>query len=272
MLQYLEFVPSLLIGMARIYPCGILVAAFCFQHIRGRLRVTIVMVMALLPAPGIHAALEGHDYSALILAALVLKEVALGLLLGVLLSMPFWMFEGVGALLGNQRGALAGGQLNPSLGPDATPMGHLFKQLAIFLLMTTLGLGALTQVVGYAQLMHVPLTLEAAEHVLASSAVRRPTPSRDTILRAVSEYYRVSLDDLKGTKRTQRIVLPRHVAMYLLREDGQLSLPQIGQTLNRDHTTVLHGVERVATQIETDEALRREVITLRDSLYRAAPK
>lgn len=156
MLLYLEFVPSLLIGMARIYPCGILVAAFCFQHIRGRLRVTIVMVMALLPAPGIYAALEGHDYSALILAALVLKEVALGLLLGVLLSMPFWMFEGVGALLDNQRGALAGGQLNPSLGPDATPMGHLFKQLAIFLLMTTLGLGALTQVIWDSYLIWPP--------------------------------------------------------------------------------------------------------------------
>jgi len=155
-LLYLEFLPSLLIGMARIYPCGILVAAFCFQHIRGRLRVTIVMVMALLPAPGIYAALEGHDYSALILAALVLKEVALGLLLGVLLSMPFWMFEGVGALLDNQRGALAGGQLNPSLGPDATPMGHLFKQLAIFLLMTTLGLGALTQVIWDSYLIWPP--------------------------------------------------------------------------------------------------------------------
>ncbi len=147
MLLYLEFLPSLVVGMARIYPCAFLVAAFCFQHIRGMPRHTIVMVMALMPAPGIHAALEGLDYSALMLSALVLKEIALGLLLGVLLSMPFWMFESVGALLDNQRGALAGGQLNPSLGPDATPVGHLFKQLAIFLLMVTLGLGALTQVI-----------------------------------------------------------------------------------------------------------------------------
>ncbi|EFQ65162.1 type III secretion system rscT [Pseudomonas fluorescens WH6] len=147
MLLYLEFLPSLVVGMARIYPCAFLVAAFCFQHIRGMPRHTIVMVMALMPAPGIHAALEELDYSALMLSALVLKEIALGLLLGVLLSMPFWMFESVGALLDNQRGALAGGQLNPSLGPDATPVGHLFKQLAIFLLMVTLGLGALTQVI-----------------------------------------------------------------------------------------------------------------------------
>lgn len=147
MLLYLEFLPSLLIGMARIYPCAFLVAAFCFQHIRGMPRHTIVMVMALMPAPGIHAAMAGVHYSAMLLVAVMLKEAILGFLLGVLLSMPFWMFEAVGALLDNQRGALAGGQLNPSLGPDATPIGHLFKELAIFLLIITLGLGAMTQVI-----------------------------------------------------------------------------------------------------------------------------
>lgn len=156
MLQYLEYLPSLLIGMARIYPCAFLVAAFSFQHIRGLPRHTIVMVMALMPAPGIHAALAGQDISTLVVAGLMFKEAALGVLLGVLLSMPFWMFEAVGALLDNQRGALAGGQLNPSLGPDATPIGHLFKELAIFLLMVSLGLGALTQVIWDSYLIWPP--------------------------------------------------------------------------------------------------------------------
>ena len=88
MLLYLDYLPSLVIGMARIYPCGILVAAFCFQHVRGLPRHTIVMVLALLPAPGIHAALAGQDPSAIMLGALMIKEVVLGLLLGVLLAMP----------------------------------------------------------------------------------------------------------------------------------------------------------------------------------------
>lgn len=144
---YLDYLPSLVIGMARIYPCAILVPAFCFQHIRGLARHVIVMVMALIPTPSIHAALQGQEYSALMITGLVMKETALGVLLGVLLSMPFWLFESVGALLDNQRGALTGGQINPSLGPDATPIGHMFKQLAIFLLMVTLGLGVLTQVI-----------------------------------------------------------------------------------------------------------------------------
>ena len=156
MLLYLEYLPSLLVAMARIYPCAFLVAAFCFQHIRGMPRHTIVMVMALVPMPAVHATLAGQEHSALMLGGLVLKEVALGLLLGVLLSMPFWLFESVGALLDNQRGALAGGQLNPSLGPDATPSGHLFKQLAIFLLMVSMGLGALTQVIWDSYLLWPP--------------------------------------------------------------------------------------------------------------------
>ena len=156
MLLYLEYLPSLLVAMARIYPCAFLVAAFCFQHIRGMLRHTIVMVMALLPAPAIHVMLAGQEYSALMLGGLVFKELALGLLLGVLLSMPFWLFESVGALLDNQRGALIGGQLNPSLGADATPVGHLFKQLSIFLLMVTLGLGSLTRVIWDSYLIWPP--------------------------------------------------------------------------------------------------------------------
>lgn len=156
MLLYLDYLPSVLIGMARIYPCAFLVAAFCFQHMRGMPRNTLVLVMALMPAPGIHEALMVQDYSALLLSALVLKEATLGCLLGLLLAMPFWMFESVGALLDNQRGALAGGQLNPALGPDATPIGHLFKELAIFLLMASVGLGALTQVIWDSYLVWPP--------------------------------------------------------------------------------------------------------------------
>ncbi|KAA0947099.1 EscT/YscT/HrcT family type III secretion system export apparatus protein [Pseudomonas sp. ANT_H14] len=156
MIPYLEYLPSLAIAMARIYPCAFLVPAFCFQHVRGMPRHVIVLVMALLPTPGIHAVLVDQEFTLLLISALVFKEVALGLLLGILLAMPFWLFEGVGALLDNQRGALIGGQLNPSLGPDATPIGHMFKQLSIFLLIVTLGLGAMTQVIWDSYLIWPP--------------------------------------------------------------------------------------------------------------------
>ena len=152
----LEYLPSLAIAMARLYPCFFLVPAFCFQHVRGMPRHAIVFSLALIPAPGIYHNLPALDYSMLALCGLLLKEAVLGFLLGMLLSMPFWLFESVGALLDNQRGALIAGQLNPLLGPDATPIGHMFKQLSIFLLIVTLGLGSLTQVIWDSYLIWPP--------------------------------------------------------------------------------------------------------------------
>lgn len=128
--------------------------------------------------------------------------------------------------------------------------------------------GALTQVVGYAQLMHTPLTADVAERVLASSTAHRRAPPAEAVLRAVADFYGVTTEDLTGKRRVQRIVVPRHVAMYIMREDGRLSLPQIGQVLNRDHTTVLHGVEKMTEQIDRDEALRRDVLSIREGLFR----
>ena len=155
-IPFLEYLPSLAIAMARLYPCFYLIPAFCFQHVRGMPRHAIVFALALMPAPGIHHTLAGFEYSLLALSGLILKEAILGFLLGMLLAMPFWLFESVGALLDNQRGALIGGQLNPSLGPDATPIGHMFKELSILLLITTLGLGSLTQVIWDSYLIWPP--------------------------------------------------------------------------------------------------------------------
>ncbi|WP_339429257.1 type III secretion system export apparatus subunit SctT [Pseudomonas taetrolens] len=154
--SYLEFLPSIAIAMARLYPCFYLIPAFCFQHVRGMPRHVIVCSLALMPAPGIYHSLSGLELSGLALCGLIFKEAVLGVLLGILLSMPFWLFESVGALLDNQRGALIGGQLNPSLGPDATPIGHLFQQLSVFLLIVTLGLGSLTQVIWDSYLIWPP--------------------------------------------------------------------------------------------------------------------
>jgi type III secretion protein T len=151
-----ELLLAVALGMARIYPCAYLIPAFCFEHVRGLPRHAVVFALALLPAPGIRAALVMDDATWLTLGGLMFKEVALGMLLGVLLAMPFWLFESVGALLDNQRGALIGGQLNPALGQDATPIGHLFKQMTILLLIATLGLGTLTQVLWDSYLIWPP--------------------------------------------------------------------------------------------------------------------
>ncbi|MBJ9977910.1 type III secretion system export apparatus subunit SctT [Pseudomonas sp. S75] len=157
-LPFFDLLLSVALAMARIYPVAYLVPVFCFQHLRGLPRHAVVFALAMLPAPGIRQALLDAQVHWLSLAGLMLKELVLGLLLGVLLAMPFWLFESVGALLDNQRGALIGGQLNPALGTDTTPLGHLFKESLILLLVATLGLGSLTQVIWDSYLVWSPTT------------------------------------------------------------------------------------------------------------------
>ncbi|MFT0182964.1 type III secretion system export apparatus subunit SctT [Pseudomonas benzopyrenica] len=152
----LDWFAAVAIGMARLYPVAYLVPLFCFQHVRGLPRHAIVLALSLVPAPGIHVGLGLMDGSWSLLVGLLLKEVLLGLLLGLLLAMPFWLYESVGALLDNQRGALTGGQLNPALGSDATPLGHLFKELTVLVLVASVGLGSLLQVIWDSYLIWPP--------------------------------------------------------------------------------------------------------------------
>ncbi|AMB87250.1 type III secretion system protein [Pseudomonas agarici] len=135
------------LAMARLLPCLILVPAFCFKHLKGPLRYGVTCALALIPAPSIGRALALENDAWFTIAGLLLKESVLGILLGLLLYAPFWMFATVGALLDSQRGALSGGQLNPSLGPDATPLGELFQEALIMLVILSGGLSLITQVI-----------------------------------------------------------------------------------------------------------------------------
>ncbi|WP_067705466.1 MULTISPECIES: type III secretion system export apparatus subunit SctT [unclassified Erwinia] len=142
-----HFILAITLAMARIFPCLLLSPVFSFNVIKGGLRSAIVLALALFPSPMIQQQLALEDPSLFLLAALALKEIAIGVVIGLLMAMPFWLFESVGALFDNQRGALMGGQLNPQLGPDATPLGVLMQQSVILLLVLGLGLSTLTQII-----------------------------------------------------------------------------------------------------------------------------
>ncbi len=129
--------------------------------------------------------------------------------------------------------------------------------------------GALTRVLAYAELRGMPLTPQLVEAALADMLPRRQEIAPERILQAVAETFGVSVERLRSKSRAHKVALPRQVAMYLLREDAKLSLPQIGELLGgRDHTTVKYGYEKIADKIESDERLRRDVLLLRERLYR----
>lgn len=132
--------------MVRVYICLIFVPIFGFHELKGVMRYAVVTTLSVVVAPGIQDALI-DDLSWVKLSGLYAKEALLGLLLGVILGMPFWLFESVGSLFDNQRGALMGGQLNPALGADYTPLGHLLKQSLIVLMIVTGAFMYLLQVI-----------------------------------------------------------------------------------------------------------------------------
>ena len=122
------------------------------------------------------------------------------------------------------------------------------------------------------------LMLSSVEHTLpneelAEAALEYMTPPHsdidaEQVVSAGAKYYGVSKDELGSKSRTRRISLPRQIAMYLIRQETNSSLSQIGNSLGgRDHSTVLHGCEKIASLSEEDESLRRELLSIREKLY-----
>jgi len=128
--------------------------------------------------------------------------------------------------------------------------------------------GALTRVMAYADLTGHPLSLELANSALADLLPRRRTLSSSHIIETVARHYNLSLEILKGRDRSKDVALARQVAMYLIREETDASLPAIGEALgDRDHTTVMYGCEKVADMVERDDSIRRQLIAIRERLY-----
>jgi chromosomal replication initiator protein len=128
--------------------------------------------------------------------------------------------------------------------------------------------GALNRVIAYSQLTAQPIDLKLVNMALADH-IHRPTKLTVTqVVEAVAQHYRLSLDKLSSRSRSRVVSFPRQVAMYLARTETDSSFPQIGAHLgNRDHTTILHGYEKIAGLMETDEKVRREVLQIKAVLY-----
>jgi chromosomal replication initiator protein len=92
------------------------------------------------------------------------------------------------------------------------------------------------------------------------------------VVSAVASAFGISRDQIMSKDRSRNIALPRQVAMYLMREEANATLPFIGETLGgRDHTTVMYACDKVAEMIERDDTLRRRVFQIRDYLYSQQP-
>jgi chromosomal replication initiator protein len=130
--------------------------------------------------------------------------------------------------------------------------------------------GALNRVIAYAMLNQKPLTVEVAAQALNDLALntRRRTITPGRIIEAVAGFYNMEIDELKAKSRTREVVLPRQVAMFIIREETDTSLTDIGAEFgNRDHTTVMHACTKIERDMDKDNQLRQAVLTIRQMLH-----
>jgi chromosomal replication initiator protein len=128
--------------------------------------------------------------------------------------------------------------------------------------------GSLTRVLAFADLSALPLNTKLVDTALVDLLPKRTNLAPEEVVHQVAGAFGLSVENLIGPDRRQEVVLPRQIAMYLLREETHCSLPKIGETLGgRDHTTVMYACQKVADLLERDDKLRRQVIELREKIY-----
>jgi len=129
--------------------------------------------------------------------------------------------------------------------------------------------GALIKLIAYSSITGSPVTLQMAQQVLKyliSGGERRIT--MDSILRAVAEKFNMQPQQLKQKSNTRQIAYPRQIAMYLMKDLTQASLPEIGRVFGgKHHTTVLHSVQKIERLRQTDTDLNRLIHSLIDSVH-----
>jgi chromosomal replication initiator protein len=133
--------------------------------------------------------------------------------------------------------------------------------------------GALNRIMAYSRLIKEPLTTELVTKSLseiATDAHKRALTSA-VILNSVATYYGLPTEVLQSKRRDRPLTIARQMVMYLLREELQCSWTQIGKEVGgRDHSTVLHGYRKITTDINTDPAMLRDLLEIRESLYTKA--
>ena len=112
--------------------------------------------------------------------------------------------------------------------------------------------GALNKIIAYASLTHSPITIEMAEKAINDIVLQKEKViSADYIQEIVAKYFSIDKKDLVSTKKSNDIVHPRQIAMFLCREIGQMSFPKIGDEFGgRDHTTVMHAYKKIEKEIK----------------------
>jgi chromosomal replication initiator protein len=133
--------------------------------------------------------------------------------------------------------------------------------------------GALIKVIAYSSLVDKKIDINLAEEALKDLVDKNNQEPRkiniDLIKNEIADYYNLKIKEMESKKRTQNIVFPRQIAMYLARELTESSLPQIGKEFGgRDHTTVIHAHNKITKKYEDDKDFKKTIKKLTSKIKR----
>ncbi|OGY78803.1 MAG: hypothetical protein A3B74_03305 [Candidatus Kerfeldbacteria bacterium RIFCSPHIGHO2_02_FULL_42_14] len=134
--------------------------------------------------------------------------------------------------------------------------------------------GALNRIVAHKDLHHIEPTLENIKDILSTliQPPKRGAITKKDILEIVAEFFHVKMGDLVGNSRKKELVVPRQIAMFLMREEIKTSFPSIGEELGgRDHTTAMYAHTKIKKNIEDDQKLQDNVELIKERIYNKVP-
>lgn len=128
--------------------------------------------------------------------------------------------------------------------------------------------GAVHKLLAYRDLLQDVDGLQAAERAIRDIFAENPwiNPTPEFIIKAVAKYFEIDSEDILGKDRSSKMVEPRKIAMYMVRDMTHESFPKMGKVFNRDHTTIKHAVDTLEEQLKTDAALREQIQDVKNSV------
>lgn len=128
--------------------------------------------------------------------------------------------------------------------------------------------GALNQVIAFCEMRGVLPDLQVVTTMFEASKNRPKHLSAHSIIERTAKHFHISIEEILGPKRDKDIVVPRQIAMYMLRSELHLSFPKIAHELGRkDHTTAIHSIEKIEKEISYDGPIRQNVNELKGRIY-----
>lgn len=128
--------------------------------------------------------------------------------------------------------------------------------------------GALNQLLAFCEMRGLEPNLSVASSLLGTAKPRPKHINSKQIIERTAKHFQISIDDMLGPKRDKDIVVPRQVAMYIMRSELHMSFPKIARELGRkDHTTAIHSVEKISKEMAFDADIRDAVNSIKEKMY-----